>query len=219
MKSEKNTNVQQIYYKNKKYEILSIEQDFMIHPVVFGMLPLSVASLSTSFFCSFSMVGYQLYLNDIRLDDKKGDTDSSIYITQYSEEHKKYHLPIYFNGTILIAKDLDKDFMAVGKDYPCISYQHVLELVFNKGVLETTIDHSRAMARVRKNLKLGLRNLNNKRDMRCIKRFLNSSFIGEYKLISDLEIKKGFKETLKIRKKLKYLEQLKYYYQSDPAEK
>jgi hypothetical protein len=88
---------------------------------------------------------------------------------------------VSYNGTLLIGTDLIKEYSLKGNKTACFSYQNVKELVFEDGVLITTVDQNKAMLRIRKNLELGLRNLTASRDLRCIRRFMNSAFVGDYK--------------------------------------
>ncbi len=88
-------------------------------------------------------------------------------------------IPTYFRGGIVIGKEVANPFHFEA-DYPCYCYETVIELIFNEGKLITTIDHSKAMNRVRQNVEKGLRSLNNERDLVCINKFLRSTFVKRY---------------------------------------
>jgi hypothetical protein len=88
---------------------------------------------------------------------------------------------VSYNGAILIGSKPVKEYAMKGENPTCFSYQNVMELIFEDGILITSVDHSKKMLRIRKNIELGLRNLTVNRDIRCIRRFMNSSFIGDYK--------------------------------------
>lgn len=173
---------QQMNYMGECYEILHAEQEFIIHPAAFGLLPISKTSLQCSYISDFHIDKYQLMLDKITL-------------TQEESGEVKLYEPIegklLYHGTILIATNLFKEYYLKGGKLACFSYQKVLELVFENGMLITTVDQSKAMLRIRKNIELGLRSLNKKRDLRCILRFMNSSFVGNYKpfIISGIRLK------------------------------
>lgn len=89
------------------------------------------------------------------------------------------NMPVYFRGGIVIGKGLENTFH-FEENYPCYCYETVIELIFNEGKLITTIDHSKAMDRIRKNIEKGLRNLDNEIDLASINKFLRKSFVKKY---------------------------------------
>jgi hypothetical protein len=165
---------QQMIYLDKNYKVLGVEQEFIIHPAVFDMLPISKASLQCPFSCDFQIKDYHLILNRIKLpkEETTGEGTDKLY--------EFYDCNISYTGAVLIGANLVKEYYMKNGKLACFSYQNVFELVFRDGILKTTVDQSKAMLRIRKNIELGLRNLNNGRDLRCIKRFINSSFVGDY---------------------------------------
>lgn len=188
---------QQLIYSGKSYSILSVEQEHIIHPVAFGMLPLSAASLQCNYSGFFHLEDYQLKLDKLLLHG--GDS-----VNAASKEQEKIYdfmnCTVSYNGAILIANKLLKEYFLKSDKPACFSYQNVIELVFEDGVLITAVDQSRAMQRIRKNLELGLRILTDPGDVRCIQRFMNSSFIGDYKPF------------LLNRSRMKYLKEMKNDY-------
>lgn len=214
MKVQQKSLEQQINFHDEKYNIISAEQGYIVHPAVLGLLPLTSDTLNCSFQCFFSMENYQLYLDEIYLDDKKKLQESYLTSVSKGEGAISRRLPVFYNGAILIGRNPLKEYMLWGKELPCFSFKSVYELVFNKGILETTIDHSRDMLRIRKNLELGLRSLGVKRDLRCIKHFLNSSFVGDYRPYMTYEEQNWFSDFLRSNKRLKYLDHLKETYQA-----
>ena len=161
---------QKLTIKDKEYNIIAAEQEFIIHPVALGLLPVDNSSISCDFSASFYLDGYNLYLEKISL---KSDNTN--------KEYQANNCRIYFTGSILIASDMVKEYHIDEGSPACFSYQTSKELIFDNGVLVTSIDQSRAMHRIRKNLQLGLRSLGSSKDLKCIKRFLNSAFVGDYK--------------------------------------
>ncbi len=166
---------QQIIYRDKLYHILNTEQEFIVHPSVFGMLPLNKTALLEPFNYQLHIEEYKLLLDKLELVNVE-----QLSACSYEEEKDSVGTLVPFTGTILIGAGLTKEYYIKDK-LACFSYQKVYELVFDKGMQITTVDQSKAMQKIRKNIDAGLRNLENKRDIRCIKRFLNSSFVGDYK--------------------------------------
>jgi len=161
---------QKIIYKDKEYKIIAAEQEFIIHPAALGILPLAKASMTCNFSAEYYLDGYKLYLDRIKLLDDASE-----------KEYVLNNCRLYYNGSILIAADMVNEFYVRGNNPACFSYQNVKELIFNDGILVTGIDQNRAMYRIRKNLELGLRRLSNNKDIKCINRFLDSTFVGDYR--------------------------------------
>ncbi len=162
---------QQIVYADEKYKILSAEQEYIVHPLAFGLVPDNKASQQRVFTSEFHIEDYRLILDSITLTDAKAQ----------EEQTWSYRCKTAYNGVVLLGANLVKEHYFKGMKLACFSYQKVLELVFENGMLITTVDQSKAMLRIRRNLELGLRSLDNSRDLRCIRRFMNASFVGDYK--------------------------------------
>lgn len=122
-------------------------------------------------FLEYDKEQYEILLKEPSL--KKGEVRISEYILYIDDE------PSNYRGGIVIAKDLKNpfDFM---ESYPCYSYQTVMELIFNEGKLITTINHGKAMHRVRMNIEKGLRSLDNDMDLASINKFLRATFVRKY---------------------------------------
>ncbi len=170
---------QQIKYLDKNCIILCIEQEYLIHPTTFGYLPLSKSTQKCSFAGSYHVEGYRLYLDKLVLNPGAGS--KSIFAESNERQFDFDHFPVTYNGAILIGTKLVKEYQIKGMRPAYFSYQDVMELIFENGVLITTVDQSKAMLRIRKNIELGLRSLSHNRDIRCINRFMNSNFVGDYK--------------------------------------
>jgi len=166
---------QRIVYHENQYNILAVEQEFVVHPSVFGLLPLHKAALNQPFTSQLHIEDYKLILDKLELVN-----DETLSACSSDEEKVSLGTTISYQGTILIGANLVQEYYIEDK-LACFSYQKVYELVFDKGQLITTIDQSKAMLKIRKNIDTGLRNLSKNRDLRCIKRFLNSSLVGDYK--------------------------------------
>lgn len=188
-----------VIYKGEKYELLLQEKDGMFHPEVFGMAPIWMQSREFSYKGTYKIEDYQLYLESFLVHtDSSYPTIQNVEAVMSKEEDGKtyagyYHLSYSLNytGAIVIAKDFVKDY-EIEDNYPCFCYAHVVELIFEKGILVTTIAHDKAMIRIRKNLEKGIRTLRKAKDSRCIRKFIKSSFVGKY---NESSLKKGWKLT------------------------
>lgn len=161
----------QLLFSEKKYKIILTEQEFIIHPSALNLLPLTKVSALQPFSVALHIENYQLFLDALVLHHEDGSED------RYDFDHRR----VFYNGTILIGNGLVREYDMNDMKPACFSYQNVKELVFQDGILTTTVEQNRAMLRIRKNLELGLRSLDKSRDFRCINRFLSSSFVGDYK--------------------------------------
>jgi len=189
---------QELLYLDKNYKIISAEHEFIVHPAVFDILPLTSDSLESSFECSLKVIGYCLQIKSLTIFKETtegfGDDMQLPFGVPYVFQDK----PISYSGTILIGDSPIPEYsIKIGKEN-CYFYKRVLELVFEEGNLITTIDHSKAMSRIRKNIELGFRSLTNNWDVRCISHFINSTFLGDYRPFSS------------VKKRLKYLKALKH---------
>lgn len=169
---------QQIIYSNRIYKILHAEQECIIHPAALGLIPFTKASLQCSFLADFHMEDYRLVLDKITLIN---ETANKLYCDGNDKQYELNNLAVCYNGSILIGTNPVKEYTLGKGRVECFSYQNVFELVFEDGILTTTIDQSKAMLRIRKNIELGLRNLNSSRDVKCIFRFMKTSFVGDYR--------------------------------------
>ncbi|MDF2906665.1 MAG: hypothetical protein K0R34_1986 [Herbinix sp.] len=172
---------QKLDYQNIEFNILAVEQEYIVHPIALGYIPYSSASLQCSFSSRFTIKDYRLLLCEIEVGSNEAMNFGGARIEDNLQKHSLGEFPVSYNGVILIGANPVKEYYMKGDSPSYFSYQTVIELVFENGVLTTTIDQSKAMLRIRKNLELGLRSLNKKRDKNCISRFMNAIFVGEYK--------------------------------------
>ena len=85
---------------------------------------------------------------------------------------------VNYSGGVLIVKGILEPY----EEYEDIfSYETVLELIFKDGCLITTVDHSKAGLRIRKNLEKGLRSLSKAKDRHCIRAFMKKTLICDYR--------------------------------------
>jgi hypothetical protein len=174
------------------FQIILCEKDNIFEPGLFGISPIWSNDKNFEYYSSYFIDDMQLYLRDLTITADRsypviGDVKPATYLQENGLEtaiYESINQPISFTGGIIVVNSLVKNY-GFFKDFPCFCYKYVRELIFHDGKLITTIDHSKAMHRIRKNLELSLRNLDKKRDVRCINRFIKSSFVGEYKFVHD----------------------------------
>jgi hypothetical protein len=193
---------QQLLYLNINYKVLYTEQEFIVHPAAFSLLPITTTSLQYPFSSSFHIKDYRLILDRITMFNGESSNLGGMRIDGYEKSYLFQEAPVTYNGAILIGANQIKEYNIKGNKMNCFSYQSVFELIFEDGILITTIDQSKAMSRIRKNLELGLRSLSKSRDVRLIQHFINSSLVGDYK-------------TFRLNNsRLKYLKEMKNDYPS-----
>lgn len=182
--------MEQVLYKGENYHLYLAEKEYIYNPM---------DSFVHMVWPSTDSIEYE---NAYRIDERNIILESALIRTNTSNisfteinsispkviedgnirtvRYDNINLPLNYTGALIILKDfIDKYGFEI--DYPCYCYRNVIELIFNDGCLITTIDHSRAMLKIRKNIDAGLRNPKVKKDIKCINRFIKSSFIGEYK--------------------------------------
>ncbi len=163
----------------------------------------------------FEIKEYQLYLKSLTVAAAReypmvnGVCPKPIYSEKGIDtmQYNNIMVPIKFTGAVIIGNIRIKNH-GLEEEIPCYSYKVVRELIFQDGKLVTTIDHSKAMQRIRKNLDLGLRSLNKTRDIKCIRHFLKSSFVGDYEHPDKMS-------SISQKKKIRfhsYLQKIKSYY-------
>ncbi len=204
-----------IIAEETSFLILKCEWKDIYQPDIFGISPIWSNDQEYEYISIFEIREYQLYLKSFiitadssfpvinGIEPQPCYTEKGIETVQYND----IMVPIKFNGAIVIGNTLIKNY-GFDEDIPWYSYKVVRELIFQDGKVVTTIDHSKAMLRIRKNLDLGLRSLNKARDIKCIKKYIKSSFVGDYDHPDKINKPKG-------KKKLQsnsYLQKIKNYY-------
>lgn len=196
-----------ILISDVNYDILYSEHE-IIQPEYFNIAPTWSDDTTFAFISQYNLEDYQLYLKNLIVSNDRGypeinGIDPKPYCIEQDMDAVQYNdimEAVEYTGAMVIGTHIVKNY-SENDDIPCYSYKCVKELVFLDGKLITTIDHSKAMLRVRKNLDLGLRSLNKKSDVKCIQRFIMSSFSGNYK-----KADKRYQKLLK-----KFLHRKSYY--------
>lgn len=181
-----------IIINRERYEILANEHEYIFHPECFGISPTWVSDSNFQYKCLFELKDNQLYLKSFQVTSDRGYPDinqikpeicsfnQGLETVQYSNVNE----PLKYSGAIMFANSLIKDYRKPNHmdlhNPLCFSFKFVGELIFDEGKLITSVNHNRAMRRIRKNIDLGLRSLDKKQDINCIKKFIKASFIGDY---------------------------------------
>lgn len=125
------------------------------------------------------------YENDTLLTSEFYNSFEDLILFEIEDYHLIYHsqndlkIGLTYSGGIIIARDFVESYGNF-EEYPCYCYKRVFELIFEDGRLVTSIDHSKAMTRIRKNIEKGLRDIRSKKDYKCIQRFIKESFVKNY---------------------------------------
>lgn len=179
----------EMIFHDQEYEVIMIESESLITEKEIDQDILGIEHANLNYHCFFEVKEYRLYLRTCEIicvhgyravlqESNRGYNDSNITENSSSE----LMIPNIYSGSIVIGKGLiANDYLSHSNEIPCYGYEEVIELIFSQGILVTTINHSRAMKRVRMNLDCGYRTLDKKKDVRCIQKFLRDSFVGDYK--------------------------------------
>lgn len=199
---------EEIYFKNEFYSCLYREADNLLMQVVDEHKPIW-KSYSGDVIASYSIDHYTLVLQDLILDkhlmkdnEKFCEQEPIIDGVTGNKVFERLERPITYTGGIIIAKDL-VDTYSFGdelNEYPCYCYKNVYELIFDQGQITMSIDHSKAMQRIRINIEKGLRNLKNQKDIRCINKFLSQTFYNKYD--KNRKLRKWKKKIYKVKHKM-----------------
>lgn len=177
-------NNNQVILKGESYSLLLCEKENIFHPQELGIMPVWPKTAGTDSVSVYEIDDYRLYLRDCNISFEGSFPDIQGVSPAPAEggtvKYEGLHYFLNFSGAVIIARDKQIEEENSGL-LSCYGYHKVLELIFRCGVLVTTIDHSRSMRRIRKNIEKGLRNMSVKRDIRCVKKFIRSSFVGKYK--------------------------------------
>lgn len=169
------------------FEILKCEYNTIFQPEDFGITPTWSNDTKFYYYSTYELKEFQLYLKDFTISSDRGypainGVKPEPYYTDTETEPVLYNNimePIKYTGAIIVGNQLVKNY-GTNDEIPCYCYKLIRELIFQEGKLITTIDHSKAMLRIRKNLDLGLRSLDKKQDVKCIQGFIKASFVGDY---------------------------------------
>lgn len=175
-------------FHNQTYKILMIERDSIVSEKEIERNLLGIEWGHLNYQCYYEVKDYRLLLSSLEIIGAKGyravlqESDNDRVSQNPSNEHESLMLTNYYSGSIIIGRRLiTKEYQLQDYINPCFSYEDVIELIFSQGILVTSIDHSKAMKRIRMNLKCGYRTIKSKKDIHCIYTFLKETFIGDYK--------------------------------------
>jgi hypothetical protein len=178
----------EILFRDELYHVILIEKEEIFSPSTFGLTPIWKDSSFFDCNCSYEVNEYHLILRQLEVCVDNGYRSvlqtEPVFSKQIEGRDYMMYSPLQHNldytGAMIIVKDVVDEKYIVDSIVPCYAYRKVLELVFSDGILVTTIDHSRAMKRVRLNLDYGFRDITNRRDIKCIRKFICESFVGDY---------------------------------------
>lgn len=179
-------NNQEFLYKEEAFKVLLTEKNSVLFPEIQKLLP-EECSIWDNCIGTYQVEDYILELISLKVPYKIGypmvhDMAPVKFVGEQDADYMEYGNlaePLSYSGGIILAKEFVKDY-GNEEEYPCYCYKKVLELIFENGTLVTSIDHSKDMVRIRKNIEKGFRNIHNRKDARCIRRFIRTSFVQNY---------------------------------------
>lgn len=197
-----------IIINKERYDILASEHFYIFHPEYFGISPTWANDPNFQYKCFFELKDNQLYLKSFQVTSDRGypiinQVKPEICNYNHGLESVQYinlYEPLKYSGAIMFANTFVKDYRMPNHidmfNPPCFSYKFVGEMIFDEGKLITSVNHNKAMRRIRKNIDLGLRSLDKRQDIKCIKKFVKFTFIGDYRY-QDKKQKRNWKEKSK----------------------
>lgn len=180
---------EEILFKGDRYCVIHREVDNLIMDVIDEHKSIWKSYIGTVH-ALYSIDEYQLMLDDVifasrLMKENEQFLNHEPIVNEETGEKQFYdlHYPIHYSGGIVIAKDPIKGYCDdVILDHPCYYYRTVYELIFKDGSLTTSIDHSKSMHRIRKNIDTGLRTESSGKDLRCIRKFVKECFCRSYEM-------------------------------------
>jgi hypothetical protein len=178
---------EELVYKEEKYSLILSEEDEIFLPSLFSLKRIWSNFSELDYIATYTIDNYKLLLQSIIVPDNesspiiRGVKPLKLKSDSFNQDYLEYQSllePLSYSGGIVIAKDILWN--SEEEICPCYCYQSVIELIFVNGTLVTSIDHSKAMIKIRKNIDKGLRDIHKKRDAKCINRFIKDSLVGEY---------------------------------------
>lgn len=197
-----------LIFEGKSYQLLRAEQD-IYSPDIFQISPTWEKDKDFQYSSSYEIKEHQIYLKNMTISSDRGFPVINDISPQSVYNERGLDTVLYENlmeglnytGGIIIGSEYIRNYIN-RYDLPYFQYGKLYELIFEDGKLITTVDHSKAMLRIRKNLDLGLRYLDKERDRKCIKHFLKTSFVGDY-------MHPGRKKKKKLKNIINYIEKIR----------
>ena len=144
-------------YKKKEYNIVALSAPIQFQPEQYGLIPEPINTACwNGYWCDYNINSDGIFLEHLYINTKDGiypkingaDPDkegrNKKLNFQYMGHHKysNLHIRIEYTGKILVGSDFISDYyIHMGYQRPW-SYEKLLELIFEEGVLLDTIDHS-----------------------------------------------------------------------------
>ena len=148
-------------YLNNEYSVIRIENELLFEPSEYGFSPIALSSACwRGHSCKYSIESGSLILS--RLSIGLDIIDPLVWrgIRAFGGGEFDYwtyegvNLPINYSGGIIIGRSLLKEFYNIWGFYQPHCYQHIFELVFEKGKLVKTIVHDKYMNKAREIIRL-----------------------------------------------------------------
>ncbi|NHJ85446.1 MAG: hypothetical protein FK734_08275 [Asgard group archaeon] len=150
-----------MHFQNELYELVGSEAGNLYNPKDHGLDPqFRCTACRRGYLLTYKVTDKQLILDDILINLEEKTKINGVKPktpeekgSPFQYQYKNVNLKIDFTGKLLLGKDFVRGmYEHMGFQQP-MTYKKVLELTFNKGILESTTDLSKAMDEERKSKK------------------------------------------------------------------
>lgn len=150
-------------YKNDEYKIVALSKSMNFNPQNYGIIPEEWISTACyrGYWCTYCIEDKILYLKNLSVICKddiypsfRGVHASKLEEVGFSDYYvyKNVNMPMQYTGRIVLGKDFLREYYIHMGYQRAWSYETLLEMVFENGVLLDVIDHSNEMKEIRKKI-------------------------------------------------------------------
>lgn len=177
-------------YKRRKYDIIAMSRDINFNPRKFGLNPVAMSSACwRGYVCGYKITTKGIFLDKLNISITNNPVpeingvkpQSSGCDDTFRGVYKGLNLPIKYTGSIILGrKFIDRYYIHMGFQR-AHAYEEVIEIVFVRGRVVRTIDHSNIAAEIRKQIELDNYSVNSA----SIPQFVEESFSLDSRVKAD----------------------------------
>lgn len=148
-------------YNDQIYSIIALQNELDFKPEPYGIAPDKGCSMCwRGYFCKFGIIENQLVIMDwhILVNDQLEQLEPPIVennqavISSGKWQYVAMNIPIDYSGGVVIGTGfIDKYYIHMGFQQ-VYAYKKVYELIFEKGILIETLNHSERIEQLRQNI-------------------------------------------------------------------
>lgn len=152
-------------YKNNEYSIVAISAPIQFNPKHYGITPEAACSACwNGYWCDYKISDKGILLQNLYVNSKDDYYPEINGVKACEEEkedfqymghhlYKDINLPIFYSGKIVVGKDFLNEYYIHMGYQRAWAYKTLYEFVFERGLLQDTIDHSDVAAKLREEFK------------------------------------------------------------------